>query len=264
MKSTILTSALALVLGSFLVPASAVTSDQCLLSLVPLLADPGLNSCLPMQQFTTLMTAAITPELVNTTVTSYCSYPACSQDTLTLVENTVTQNCANGTDPNLADIVHGAASLYPSAKEGICQRVSPTNGTFCITVLVDSLTTYVAQNPSPLGSAIFSNETALEQYVANIPASLLCTSCTKSMINPLDNYIAQNQSSLKPIVVQWATIVQSAIQLKCGADFTNGAAPTASLNGETGSKGSNAGAASAKASLMTALLGTLFAGAMLL
>ncbi|KAI8598508.1 hypothetical protein EDD21DRAFT_382255 [Dissophora ornata] len=264
MKSTFLTSTIALVLGSFLLPSStsAVTIDQCTLSLASLVSDPGLNTCLPMQQLSLLVTSTVTPQLVNDTVTAFCSYPVCSSASITLVENTVTQNCVNASDPNTADLVLEAASLYLPAKEGLCQRVSSTNGTFCVTVFEESLTAYLALNPSPLGIGIFSNETVLKQYVNAMPQDVLCTSCNKAMINPLDNYVSQNQGNLSATVLQWAKVIQTEVQSKCGSDFTNGVTPSTA----TGSgSGTSAGLISAESSKITVVLGAIFAaGALLL
>ncbi|KAG0368659.1 hypothetical protein BC939DRAFT_443205 [Gamsiella multidivaricata] len=265
MKSTFLASTIALVLGTVLVPSftHADVADQCLVGLAGLLSNPSLTTCVPMAQLTLLVSGPITPKLVNDTAAAVCSYPVCSSTTITLVENTAAQNCVNTSDPTTADLVYGAATLYVPFREGVCQRVqTPNNGTFCITVLAESMTAYLAQHPSPLGLKIFSNATVLKQYVDSMPKDLLCTPCNKAMINPLNNYIAQNQSSLRPQVLNWAKVVQSEVQLKCGADFTNGAAPST-----TSTDGKSAGilSAAAKYSVFTAMFGAIFsAGALLL
>ncbi|KAF9910426.1 hypothetical protein BX616_010874, partial [Lobosporangium transversale] len=245
MKSTFFSSAVAVIaLGSSLLPSSteAAVIDQCKLSLATLLSDPGLNSCLPLQELSQLVTEpVITPALVNSTATTFCSYPVCPAASLTLVQNTVTQNCVNASDPTTADLVYSVASLYPPAKEGVCQRVSPQNGTFCATVLTETLTTYLKKNPSPKG---FTDPAVLKQYVDSMPSEILCTPCNKAMINPLVNYVAQNKNTLKPAALTWANVIQTEVQRKCGADFTNGAAPTpndpsTSSNGKSGANGNH-------------------------
>ncbi|GJJ76947.1 hypothetical protein EMPS_09306 [Entomortierella parvispora] len=243
MKSTFLSSTVAFFLlgtaTTFLSTTTEAALDQCTLSLAGLLADPGLNQCLPLQQLSLLLTENITTTLVNTTATQFCAYPVCSQATVTLVENTITQNCVNATDPATSDLVYGAAQLYQPFKDGLCTRdvLNPPpsgNGTFCITELAGSLTAYMALHPSPLGIEIFANATVLQQYVAGMPTDLLCTPCNKAIINPLDNYIAQNKASLNAEVLRWADVIQTEVQIKCGPDFTNGVAPT--NNNTSGSK----------------------------
>ncbi|KAF9116055.1 hypothetical protein BGX27_005084 [Mortierella sp. AM989] len=228
MKSTFFISTVAVALGSFLLPSAtnAIVIDPCTLSLAGLLSDPGLNSCLPMQQLSLLATDKITPTLVNNTLTTFCPMPVCPAASITLVQNTVKQNCVNSTDPSTSELVAGAATLYSPAKEGLCQTVSPSNGTFCATVLTESMTAYLAKNPSPLGLGIFANTVVLKQYVDAMPKELLCTPCNKAMINPLTNFISKNKSTLTPNVLKWAGVIETEVQAKCGADFTNGAPPT--------------------------------------
>ncbi|KAI1315499.1 hypothetical protein EDD11_000732 [Mortierella claussenii] len=265
MKSSFFSSTIAfLALGTASLSAfsEAIVLDQCTLSLATLLSDPGLNTCLPLQQLSQLLTeSTVTPQLVNSTATTFCSYPVCAPASIKLVENTVTQNCVNASDPDTADLVYGAASLYVPAKEGFCQRVSPSNGTFCVTVLTESLTAYLQQHPSPLGIKIFSNATVLKQYVDSMPNEILCTPCNKAIINPLDNYIAQNQNTLNAQILKWTKVIQTEVQLKCGADFINGATPSPAPSSTTagGSGGKNAAGLSAheSSSLITVLLGAV-------
>ncbi|KAF9358778.1 hypothetical protein BGX26_000921 [Mortierella sp. AD094] len=222
MKSTFFISTVAVVLGSFLLPSTtnAIVIDPCTLSLGGLLSDPGLNS----------------------------------SASITLVENTVKQSCVNTTDPSTSELVAGAASLYAPAKEGLCQHVSTTNGTFCATVLTQSMTVYLAQHPSPLGLGIFANSTVLQQYVNAMPQDLLCTPCNKAMINPLTNFIAENQNTLNANVLKWANVIESGVQAKCGADFTNGAAPNTTASPQTGSNAKSAGLLAHDSSVATVVM----------
>ncbi|KAG0054514.1 hypothetical protein BGZ83_011108 [Gryganskiella cystojenkinii] len=255
MKSTFLPTTALLLLGAATLstPSEAVL-DQCTVSLAGLLADPGLNQCLPLQQLSLLLTDPITPALVNATATTFCSYPVCSPASVTLVQNTITQNCFNATDKSTSDLVYGAAQLYPAFKEGLCQRdlqnPPPSgNGTFCVTELTGSLTAYLAVHPSPLGLKIFANSTVLKQYVDGMPADLLCTPCNKAIINPLDNYIATNRASLNAEVLKWADVIQTEVQAKCGVDFTNGVAPPLTNNNTNGGGSGSGGKSSAAVTL---------------
>ncbi|KAG0208206.1 hypothetical protein BGX33_006386 [Mortierella sp. NVP41] len=212
-------------------PTSAVVLDQCSISLLGLVSDPGLNSCLPMQQLSSLLTTPITPKLVNDTATAFCAFPVCPDTSVALVRNTISQNCVNASDPSTAELVYGAASLYPPFREGLCQRVPGGNGTFCVTELTDTLSAYLVKHPSPLGIKIFANSTVLKQYVDEMPKEILCTPCNKAIINPIDNYIDSNKATLKPTILQWADILQSEAQKKCGAEFTDGQKPTQTASG---------------------------------
>ncbi|KAF9913041.1 hypothetical protein EC991_005909 [Linnemannia zychae] len=246
---------------------AAVTLDQCSISLLGLVSDPGLNACLPMQQLSQLATSAIiTPKIVNDTATSFCSFPTCPDASVALVRNTISQNCVNASDPTTAELVYGAASLYPPFREGLCQRIPGGNGTFCVTELADTLTAYLAKHPTPLGAKILANSTALKQYVDEMPNDILCTPCNKAIINPIENYITTNKATLKPSVLQWATILQTEAQAKCGAGFTDGQKPTPTTGAgakPSGGAGGNSGVKVQAGGSMAALV-VVAVGALLL
>ncbi|KAF9436777.1 hypothetical protein BGZ76_003008 [Entomortierella beljakovae] len=241
MKSTFFSSAAGLLLGSVCLLSTgtqAIVVDQCTLSLASLLGDQGLNSCVPINDISTLLSgnvSAITPKDINSTLTTFCGMPYCPNASIQLIQTTVKQNCANTTDPALSDLILSAGLLYPPAKSGLCATVSPTNATFCTTVVAQNLLDYAHAHPSPLGLGIFANATVLKQYVDNMPVDLLCTDCTKSMINPLVNYVAKNASLLTPNIMEWVDVIETEVQAKCGKDFTNGATPSTgtSSNGES-------------------------------
>ncbi|KAF9989540.1 hypothetical protein BGZ75_006087 [Mortierella antarctica] len=214
-----------------------------------------------MVQLSQLLTSPITPALVNTTATALCSRPVCSPASITVVQNTVTQNCVNSTNKATSDLIYGGASLYPPLREGLCQRVSPTNGTFCAAVSTETLTAYLAKHPSPLGVKMFANSTVLKQYVDSVPKDVLCTPCNKAMINPLINYVAQNNATLNAEIRKWSGVIKTQVQAKCGADFTNGVAPKPNnTSGLTGQSESSA-IASAQVPAVIMVLGAVFSGA---
>ncbi|KAG0244681.1 hypothetical protein BGX31_008688 [Mortierella sp. GBA43] len=215
-----------------------------------------------MAQFSTLLSSTLTPKLVDDTAAQFCSYPTCPAASITLVQNTVKQNCVNASDPSTAALISGAASLYDPAKEGLCQKVSPTNGTYCVTVLAESMIAYLNKNPTPLGIKIFSNTTALQQYVNQMPTNLLCTSCNKAIINPLNNYVAKNRNTLNSEVLKWADVLKTGVSSKCGADFVNGAAPTTS--DPSGAGGKSSANLFAESSAIITLLGAIFSSAAIL
>jgi hypothetical protein len=267
------TSSLSLLLGSFLLllhpsgsAAAVAPLDPCLVGLATLVSDPGLNSCLPMAQLSELLTATtVTPALVNSTAAALCARPVCGQASITVVQNTVTQNCVNTSNKATSDLIYGGASLYAPLREGICQRVSPTNGTFCATVSAEAIAAYLIQHPSPMGLKGFGNVTFLRQYAESVPKDVLCTACNKAIINPLINYVAKNKATLNAEILKWSGVIQAGVEGKCGADFINGAdfSNNGSTPDTTGHKGPKAAAAVASAQVPTVVmvLGAVFSSA---
>ncbi|KAF9919662.1 hypothetical protein FBU30_010705, partial [Linnemannia zychae] len=190
-----------------------------------------VNVCFPAQVWENFILAEeITPKLMNDTAANICPRPICSPSTVSLIENTIDQNCINATDPDErtgANWLYGASSLYIPLKEGMCQTVSPTNGTFCITTLTQNLINYSnAKTPGKkFNWDMFFNGTQLQQWIDSVPSSLLCTPCTQSMVNPLDRYVSVNQLSIDPYLVAWVRFLQTQITRKCGEGFINSLPP---------------------------------------
>ncbi|KAI1315868.1 hypothetical protein EDD11_000244 [Mortierella claussenii] len=194
-----------------------------------LFTDARVNACIPIAPLTQLANGSdITPKLVNDTSTTFCAMPFCNSATVALMENTVNQNCANSTEDAEANYwLYGVASLYVPFKQGMCQRVQhpPTNGTFCATILTETLDTYTKHHPNKKGWDLFDNATQLQQYLDAIPPPLLCTDCNKAMLNPLDNFVSVHQLSIDPAIVAWVRSLQASVQRKCGDDFIDDILP---------------------------------------
>ncbi|KAF8944860.1 hypothetical protein BGZ47_003619 [Haplosporangium gracile] len=197
------------------------------MALSSLSTDFQINTCFPTKIWEDLISAEdVTPKLMNDTAADICPRPICSQATVALIENTINQNCINSTDPEEqagTNWLYGVSSLYIPLKEGMCQTVSPTNGTFCITTLTQSLISYSnKKNPGKKFSwDLFLNGTQMQQWIDSVPSSLLCTPCTQSMVNPLDQYVSLHQLSLDPYVVAWVRFFQAQVSRKCGEGFIN-------------------------------------------
>ncbi|KAI8600761.1 hypothetical protein EDD21DRAFT_376288 [Dissophora ornata] len=201
--------------------------DQCAVSVAALFTDPRVNACIPINPLVQLANGTdITPKLVNDTSTTFCAMPFCNAATVALMENTMNQNCANSTEDTDANYwLYGVASLYVPFKQGMCQRVQTppgNNGTFCITVLTDSINSYVKKHPNKQGWGILANSTQLQQYVDGIPTSTLCTDCTKAMINPLDTFVSIHLLTLDAVVIAWVRMLQTEVQRRCGENFIDG------------------------------------------
>ncbi|KAG0262333.1 hypothetical protein BG011_000086 [Mortierella polycephala] len=154
--------------------------------------------------------------------------PFCSTTTVALIENTMSQNCAESTeDEEGIRWLYGLAALYVPFKQGICQQDdSSTDSTYCITVLTESLNAYVAKNPTEHGWDIFNDTDELQRYIDGMPSDMLCTPCNKAMINPMYRFIAVNQLTVELEVIEFFRLLHVKIQSRCGASFVeNIAAP---------------------------------------
>ncbi|KAF9967209.1 hypothetical protein BGZ70_010363 [Mortierella alpina] len=210
-----------------------------------------------MAQLSELLTAPVTPTLVNATAAALCARPVCGQASITVVQNTVTQNCVNTSNKATSDLVYGGASLYAPLREGICQRVSPTNGTFCVTVSAEAIAAYLIQHPSPMGIKSFGNVTFLRQYAETVPKDVLCTACNKAIINPLINYVAKNKATLNAEILKWSGVIETGVKAKCGADFINGADFTNSPTPDTPGPSTAAAIAGAQVPTVVMVLGAV-------
>ncbi|KAF9188509.1 hypothetical protein BGZ51_000546 [Haplosporangium sp. Z 767] len=170
--------------------------------------------------------ASVSTEFVNETTSLFCSMPFCSTTTVALIENTMSQNCAESTeDVEGIQWLYGFAALYVPFKQGICQRAdSSSNSTYCITILTESLNAYVAKNPTKHGWDIFNDTDELQRYVDSMPNDMLCTPCNKAMINPLYRFIAVHQLTVEFEVIEWFRVLQVKIHDRCGASFVDGIA----------------------------------------
>ncbi|KAF9549772.1 hypothetical protein EC957_002837 [Mortierella hygrophila] len=192
------------------------------MALTSLGTDYSIKTCFPAKVWLDFVDAdTITPKLINNTAADICPRPICPQPAVALIENTFNQNCINSTDPEEqagANWLFGISSLYIPLKEGMCQTVSPTNGTFCVTTLTENLISYSNKKNSgkKFSWDLFLNGTQMQQWVDSVPSSLLCTPCTQSMFNPLEQYVSVHQLSLDPYVVAWVRFLLIQISRKCG------------------------------------------------
>jgi hypothetical protein len=214
-----------------------------------------VGACIPFEPLAQLANGTeITPKFVNDTATIFCDLPFCSPQTVSLMENTLNQNCVNNTqDQDDNNWLFGVASLYVPFKQGMCQRVGaqqqppqppqppppqpssspssspvpppPDNGTFCITLLTESINAYVKQHPTEHGWDILGNTTELRQYLDGMPEESLCTPCNKAMINPLNRFVAARQLTLDPDIFTWAKTLQAEVSRRCGEGFVDGIGP---------------------------------------
>ncbi|KAF9572185.1 hypothetical protein EC968_010192 [Mortierella alpina] len=167
----------------------------------------------------------VTAKIVNDTATLFCTMPFCSASAVALMEKTINQNCIESIDDSESlQWLYRFASLYVPFKQGICQRFEPaTNGTFCITIFTESMEIYAKQHPSQKGWRIYENSTEMDNYVDQMPASMICTPCNKLMINPMIQFVTVRQLTLPADIIAWVRGLQSGIERRCGAGKYGGA-----------------------------------------
>ncbi|KAF9132250.1 hypothetical protein BGW39_000502 [Mortierella sp. 14UC] len=204
------------------------------MAMAALTLDSRVNTCFPSKTWESfILTEDVTPKLINDTAADICPRPLCNPTTVALIENTIDQNCINTTDTEEqagTKWLYGVSSLYIPLKEGMCQTVSPTNGTFCVTTLTQNLIAYSnSKTPGNKGKKfswdMMLNGTQLQRWIDSVPSALICTPCTQSMVNPLDRYVSVHQLSLDPYVVAWVRFLQAQVTRKCGEGFINALPP---------------------------------------
>ncbi|KAF9583285.1 hypothetical protein BGW38_009829 [Lunasporangiospora selenospora] len=207
--------------------------DKCIDSLSALYFNPGLNECLPIQKLTSFSLDSITPKYINDMTAMICSRPACSQSTLSLLQETA-ENCL-GSDPATRRLIQDAVSLYPSFREGTCQRAPPgpgqtTQGALCATIIAEGM---AKQGQYSFDISKFTSEEGYKAYLNSIPLEVFCSDCHKVTTAPVMKYIQENQSSLGPETQMWARVTE--------ADFKAKYQPTTAPSGTTPPTGTPSG-----------------------
>ncbi|KAI8352799.1 hypothetical protein B0O80DRAFT_83300 [Mortierella sp. GBAus27b] len=206
MRSNLIPSSLVLFLLSFpslsSIPGThAALLDQCAVSITALIIDPRINACIPFEPLAQLANGTdLTPKFVNDTTTTFCELPFCSPQTVSLIENTLNQNCVNSTeDQDDNNWFFGFASLYVPFKQGMCQRVGlasatapppplapgeARNGTFCIAILTESLQAYLKDHPPTVNYTAPTTTTAATTATSPFPTLSLPSSAPSAVPKP--------------------------------------------------------------------------------
>ena len=185
-------------------------------------SDPAASTCLSVQQLVPFVTAAqnnaslVTP--VTNWVTSLCSQPVCSKDTISAVYKLVTAKC-----PPAAQWAFLEPAYYPTWHKVVCLKkfvflslLSWTDGlifshsansTLCITELLTNIESYSGTLTPANFQKVFGNGADLPAT----PANITCTNCTKAAYNIVINDVPSAVTSAKP-----------AYQSLCGAAFVGG------------------------------------------
>ncbi|KAH8108087.1 hypothetical protein BXZ70DRAFT_1015307 [Cristinia sonorae] len=199
-------------------------SDQCKATLTSVVITPS-SSCLNAQALVALVTASSDASLVgpiDNWLTGLCAKPACSNDTLTSIVNTVLKGCNSDLqsfgasfDPTVA--VKYVLEVYPTARKVVCLTDSNANNELCVTETLTNV-----QNST--GTTLSANgvESLFGQIMAgqlpNVPASVICTDCTKAAFNIIETDF--------PSIATSSLNVNGHVSDVCGADFIDGANPT--------------------------------------
>ncbi|KAF9553554.1 hypothetical protein BGW38_009378, partial [Lunasporangiospora selenospora] len=155
---------------------------------------PRVTECLPLSPMMELFNATFdstspaTIQLANDTAASFCVMPICKPRTVSLLENTIRQNCLEGPEEAEGlEVLFAASALYVPFKQGLCQQLDPPrNGTFCVTVMVESMSAYLKENPFHVNSTTSSTPlpTQIRANPSTIPSSNATSSSNEATPSP--------------------------------------------------------------------------------
>jgi len=203
--------------------ASAQTiSTKCQSTLASIVLSPA-GQCLNAQALVALVMADKSSSLigpVNNWFTGLCQEPLCTNDTLATLVSNVTSGCSTELQAlgagnlNNQEITAAVQQAYPTVRQLVClSDTTNGNNTLCITETLTNLQSTVGTlNASEVENLV---NQASQGNVPNIPASVLCSNCTKEAYNIINtNYPGLiNSDDVNDVVNE------------CGSSFTDGSAP---------------------------------------
>ncbi|KAF9463877.1 hypothetical protein BDZ94DRAFT_1257666 [Collybia nuda] len=195
-------------------------SDQCTRALSGIATSPDAAACLSPSSLVSVFlgssnTSVVDP--INGWLTSLCSSPACSNDTLAAIVTNATTGCAmelsalgfNAAESGAKEqITVAVQTYYPTLRKVICLKDGDTN---CVTQTLKNLESIIG----PLSVDNVIQVVGKGFNFSAIPENMTCTNCIKEAYN----VIKQDFPMLDdPETTQ-------AIQGQCSADFTDGKTP---------------------------------------
>ncbi|KAF8345952.1 hypothetical protein F5887DRAFT_849951, partial [Amanita rubescens] len=204
-------------------------STNCSAALLVVSNDSGASACLSPSSLAGLITGGSTVSVIDQWLGKICPAAPCSNATLSTVVNTIVGGCSNelatyGITTSASDLVPIVQQYYPTVRQIACLKDGNTN---CITETLNNIQTATGQNIT------LSNFISVLSLAGNLPSNVTCTACEKAAYN----IVAQQQPTL-------ASSAQSALQSKCGADFTNGTQPSGIIeSASTASAGTSSSSA---------------------
>ncbi|KDR75769.1 hypothetical protein GALMADRAFT_248455 [Galerina marginata CBS 339.88] len=229
--------------AAFIAYASAQSlTSSCTTALTGIATNPDAAACLSPGSLISLAagganSSIITP--INSWLTSLCSSPACSNDTIAAVVQNVTTGCATdlsglGFNPSLTpSITSIIQQYYPTVRQVVCLKDGDTN---CITQTLTNVQNIV-------GTLSLTNIIKLASTSPDLPANVTCTNCVKAAYNIVGQNIPSLVSDSAP-----------ALQSQCGASFTDGTTPAGILQSAStsaASTGASKAAALGSASMIS-------------
>ncbi|CDO74345.1 hypothetical protein BN946_scf184645.g1 [Trametes cinnabarina] len=224
-------------------------SSQCQSTLASLVGNSDA-SCLNPQALVGLVVASssssnssIVPT-INSWLTGLCSRPACTNDTLASVVQSVTSGCSSElTSLGLSNVDAGELTTlvqmaYPTARQVACLGDTSNNNALCVTETLNNIQPYTGtltvSNIDSIASQVMSGS------LPNLPSNVTCTDCTKAAYN----IVQQNFGDL-------TSGFSGDVNSTCGASFTDGSQPSSvtQLASDSTQSASQSGTANAASGL---------------
>lgn len=213
-------------------------STQCQATLAGVVVSPA-GSCLNAQALVPLVTASDNSSLVdpiNTWLGGLCGQPACANDTLANLVNTIASGCQSdlqsiGLDlSNTQEAVSIVQQAYPTVRQVACLKDNGNSSQLCVTETLTNIQTSTGTLSKSAVEQLVSQ--AMQGSLPNVPSSALCTDCTKEAFNIIkEDYPGLVNNN-----------VESVVSNECGASFIDGSAPSAISQSANTATASPAGA----------------------
>ncbi|KAF8897059.1 hypothetical protein CPB84DRAFT_1781457 [Gymnopilus junonius] len=204
-------------LAALLAYASAQSiSSACTNALTGIATNPDAAACLSPGSLVPIIAGGANASIVspiNNWLTSLCSAPACSNDTIAAVVQNITSGCSNelsglGLTSSMVPSITGIIEqYYPTARQVVCLKDGNTN---CVTQTLTNIQNVVG--PLTLNNIV---QIASNATTTTLPSNVTCTNCVKAAYNIINSAIPSLTSDSAP-----------AVQSECGASFTDGTTPS--------------------------------------
>ncbi|KAF7376253.1 hypothetical protein MSAN_00040600 [Mycena sanguinolenta] len=212
---------------------SAVSiSSACQSALTGVAANSDANACLSVSSLLSTVldsnASIITP--VDNMLKALCSAAPCSNATLSAVVTNITTGCSaelssSGSSVSAAEITTLVEQYYTTARSIICLTDSGTN---CITETLTNIQSMLGTlSLDNIGTIITNAFTS----TSSLPANVSCSNCVKGAYNILNQNFPSTASS-----------IASELDSECGANFTDGSAPSGIVESATSTGGKDSGA----------------------
>ncbi|CAE6353576.1 unnamed protein product [Rhizoctonia solani] len=206
-------------------------SDSCNKAMGQLAIGPSAN-CLNTMGLINVLTTPSGQSWIgpfDSYLTTTCSKPACSLDTLSTTIESLKEGCATDLAQkgwSADDLDKARAKYYPSVREVLCLRSTGQGQGLCITTTLTDLQDMTGE-PLNIGTLVAKTPTVLTTHSIDIPKNISCTPCTQGAYT-----IARPNLPSSESVKAWDAFWTN----QCGENFISGTLPTSvaqTANGTT-------------------------------